>query len=162
MPTVISKATIEIQGHPPEVVFDAVTALENLPASLTSYGPIPAILSASIEGADQTTEGCTRVTTNSDGSTIRELIVKHQRPSLHSYQITSGLKPPLTWLVSSAGGTWSIVSTTNGTRITWEFTFTCRGGVTAQLFRLFVLPKFQKAQEICLSNHKRRIENHEC
>jgi uncharacterized protein YndB with AHSA1/START domain len=153
-----TKAKVVTKAEP-EIVFRLSTDNENLPLFFTGYKQVPAIISARTADGLPLKQGCTRVVKNSDGSEIEEIIIRLESPAVQEYKLISGFKPPVSWLVKSANGRWDYVKTaTGGTEITWTFNFETRNFITETIFRLAVKSEFQKAQEICLSNLKKYVE----
>jgi hypothetical protein len=144
---------------PIEQVFDYSIDCQNLPKLFTGFRAIPAILSATTTDGLPLHEGSTRIVQNSDGSEIEEAIISLQRPTLQTYQLLHGFKPPFSWLVHSASGRWLYQAINPGTQITWQFEFELRNGLAYVVFLALVKPLFQTAQRICLANLKQAIEH---
>ncbi len=142
-----------------EAVFDASTDCQNLPNFFTGYKGIPAIVSAKTIDGLTLHEGSIRVVDNSDGSTIEEVITSLKRPDTQSYKLVKGFKPPFSWLVRVASGKWSYETLDAKTRVIWDFYFETPNIFAYLIFRLLVERPFQKAQEICLGNIKRYVED---
>ena len=141
-----------------ESVFDISTDCQNLPKFFTGYKAIPAIVSAkTVDGLPLHT-GSTRIVHNGDGSSVEEIIVEVRRPTIQKYQLIKGLKPPFSWLVSIAFGSWLYETIDTRTKITWEFNFEVRNIFAYWIFLLLVKNPFQRSQEICLENIKSYIE----
>ena len=92
-----------------------------------------------------------------DGSVLDENFVEFERPSSFAYQM-SGIRPPLSLLVSAAGGRWVYTGDDKHTRITWTYTCTARNlliaPVTALLIKLFM----NTAMSDCLQQLKAQCE----
>lgn len=145
-----------------EDVFNASTDCDNLPKFFTGYKGIPAILSAKTVDGLPLREGSIRIVDNSDGSSIEEVILSLKQPSLQEYKLIRGFKPPFSWLVRAASGKWEYETLDNKTRVIWNFYFETRNIFAYLVFRLLVLHQFQKAQEICLKNLKKYVEDSDC
>ena len=141
-----------------ESVFDISTDCQNLPKFFTGYKAIPAIVSAKTVDGLPLHKGSTRIVNNSDGSSVEEIIVEVRRPTIQKYQLIKGLKPPFSWLVSIASGSWLYEAIDTRTKITWEFNFEVRNIFAYWIFLLLVKNPFQRSQEICLGNIKSYIE----
>lgn len=142
-----------------EAVFDASTDCQNLPTFFTGYKGIPAIVSAKTVDGLPLHEGSIRVVDNSDGSSIEEVIVSLKRPDRQRYELVKGFKPPFSWLVRAASGRWSYETLDTKTRVIWEFYFEIPNILAYLVFRLVVQRPFQQAQEICLRNLKKYVED---
>ena len=145
-----------------EDVFNASTDCDNLPKFFTGYKGIPAILSAKTVDGLPLREGSIRIVDNSDGSSIEEVILSLKQPNLQEYKLIKGFKPPFSWLVRAASGKWEYETLDNKTRVIWNFSFETRNIFAYLVFRLLVLQQFQKAQEICLRNLKKYVEDSDC
>ncbi|MBD2177367.1 SRPBCC family protein [Pseudanabaena sp. FACHB-1998] len=144
-----------------EDVFNASTDCHNLPKFFTGYKGIPAILSAKTVDGFPLHEGSIRIVDNSDGSSIEEVILSLKQPNLQEYKLIKGFKPPFSWLVRSASGKWEYETLDTKTRVIWNFYFETRNIFAYLVFRLLVQQQFQNAQEICLKNLKKYVEDHE-
>jgi Polyketide cyclase / dehydrase and lipid transport len=142
-----------------EAVFDASTVCQNLPRFFTGYKGIPAIVSAKTVDGLPLHEGSIRIVDNSDGSSIEEVIVSLKRPDTQKYELVKGFKPPFSWLVRIASGKWSYETLEAGTRVTWSFYFEIPNILAYLIFCLVVQRPFQQAQEICLRNLKKYVED---
>jgi len=142
-----------------ESIFDASVDCQNLPKFFVGYKAIPAIVSAKTLDGLPLREGSMRIVDNSDGSSIEEIIVSMQRPHIQKYKLVKGFQPPFSWLVCAASGQWSYEEIDTRTKIKWEFKFDSPNLFTYLIFLLVVKQAFQKAQEICLENIKRHLEN---
>lgn len=144
-----------------ETVFDASTDCQNLPKFFTGYKGIPAIISAKTLDGLPLHEGSIRIVDNSDGSSIEEVIVSLKRPDTQRYELVKGFKPPFSWLVRVASGKWSYETLDTKTRVVWSFYFEIPNILAYLVFRLVVQRPFQQAQEICLRNLKKYVEDRE-
>ena len=141
-----------------ERVFDASTDCENLPQFFTGYQTIPAIVSARTEDGQPLREGSRRIVTNSDGTSVEEIILTLKRPHCQEYQLIKGLKPPFSWLVRSAAGRWRYEEDDAGVKVTWRFEFEIRNILAYFIFQQVVKSPFQVAQQQCLENIKTFLE----
>lgn len=153
-----SRASIEINALP-ETVFDCATSPENLPKFFKGYGAIPGILNVEIVGGGETREGVIRRVTNSDNSIIDEEIINLKRPTKQTYKLSSGFKPPFSFLVSAGGGDWTFTPSNNSTILVWEFYFELTSILAYPLMEFIMSAYFQKAQQLCLNEIKKYVEN---
>lgn len=148
-----------------DIVFDASVNCQNLPKFFTGYKAIPAIVSARTMNGLPLQEGSIRIVENSDGSSIEEAIVALKRPDTQQYALVKGFKPPFSWLVRSASGSWFYETvdsyTSDQTKIIWNFYFEIPNIFSYLVFRLAVQKLFQRAQEICLENLRKYVEEME-
>lgn len=141
-----------------EAIFDASTDCQNLPKFFTGYKAIPAIVSAKTVDGLPLHEGSLRTVDNSDGSSIEEVIVSLIRPHIQEYRLIKGFKPPFSWLVTGASGTWSYKTLDAKTEVTWNFCFEIPNILAYLIFRWGVQRQFQRAQAVCLENLKNYAE----
>ncbi|MFB2977764.1 SRPBCC family protein [Microseira sp. BLCC-F43] len=153
-----SQASIEIKASP-EQVFDFATAVSSLPKVFKGYGVIPAIRSAEIVGGGEMRSGVIRRVTNYDNSVIDEEIIKLTRPTKQTYKIVSGFKPPFSYLVRSGGGDWTLTPSNDSTIVTWKFYFEVTSVLAYPIVALIMSAQFQKAQQSCLAEIKKYVEN---
>ncbi len=153
-----SRASIEINALP-EKVFDFATAPDNLPKLFKGYGVIPGILNVEIVGDSETREGVIRRVTNLDNSIIDEEIIELKRPTKQTYKLISGFNPPLSFLVRSGAGDWTFTPSNNSTILVWEFYFELTSILAYPLMAFIMSAYFHKAQQLCLSEIKKYVEN---
>lgn len=153
-----SQASIEIKALPAQV-FDFATAVSTLPKVFKGYGVIPAISSAEIVGGGEMREGAIRRVTNSDNSVIDEEIIQLTRPNKQVYKLTSGFKPPLSYLIRYGGGDWTFTLSNDATIVTWKFYFELTSVLAYPIMALIMSAQFQKAQQRCLAEIKKYVEN---
>jgi hypothetical protein len=132
---------------------------KNLPKFCTGYKAIPAIVSAKTVDGLPLHERSIRIVDNSDASSIEEVIVSLKRPAMQKYELIKGFKPPFSWLVRVASGTWTYETLDAKTRVVWSFYFEIPNIFAYLVFRLLVQRPFQQAQEICLGNLKKYVED---
>ncbi|MEG4803531.1 SRPBCC family protein [Microcoleus sp. ARI1-B5] len=148
-----TNAVVEIAASP-EVVFDFVTSLSNLPKVFRGYGPIPAIIKAEMADGGEMREGGVRRIENSDTSVIDEEIITFKKPERQTYRLVRGFKFPISLLIESGGGDWKFTTTAKGTRIDWEFYFVLTSGLFYPVGFLLVQVFMNKAMQQCLDTIK--------
>lgn len=153
-----SQASIEIKASP-EQVFDFATAVSTLPKVFKGYGVIPGIRSAEIVGGGEMREGAIRRVTNSDSSAIDEEIIQLTRPTKQVYKLIGGFKPPFSYLVRYGGGDWTFTPSNDSTIVNWKFYFELTSALAYPLMALIMSSQFQKAQQLCLAEIKKSVEN---
>jgi hypothetical protein len=153
-----TNALVEIAASP-EVVFDFVTSLSNLPKVFRGYGPIPAIIKAEMADGGEMREGGVRRIENSDSSVIDEEIITFKKPERQSYRLVRGFKFPISLLIEFGGGDWNFTATAKGTRIDWAFYFMLTSPVFYPLGLLLVQVFMQKAMQQCLDNIQEYLAN---
>jgi ribosome-associated toxin RatA of RatAB toxin-antitoxin module len=153
-----SQASIEIKAFP-EKVFDFAIAVTTLPKVFKGYGVIPGIRSAEIVGGGEMREGAIRRVINSDNSVIDEEIIQLTRPTKQTYKLMGGFKPPFSFLVRSGGGDWTFTPSHDSTTITWAFYFELTSPLAYPLMGFIMSAYFQKAQQHCLAEIKKYVEN---
>ena len=134
-----------------EEVFDAATDPAGLPRFFTGYPPlIPAIREATIEGGGAVAAGALRNVRLSDGTSIQERVLAHDRPSLHRYDMAD-MNSLQRLLCTNMVSEWRFSDVGGATRIVWRYAIHAKGGpvlpaawVTARLFR--------RAMQRCLDN----------
>jgi hypothetical protein len=153
-----TNALVEIPASP-EIVFDFVTSLSNLPKVFRGFGPIPAIVKAEMADGGEMREGGVRRIENSDGSVIDEEIITFKKPERQSYRLVRGFKFPISLLIESGGGDWKFTTTAKGTRIDWEFYFTLTSPVLYPVGLLLVQVFMQTAMQQCLDRIQEYLES---
>ncbi len=134
-------------GHillPPAEAFDLICDLQQWPL-FRGYGPIPAIVAASVEGGALAVGSRIRVE-NSDGS------VHHERVELFEpgrrYTVVMELSPPVSYLLSGIREEVELSPHGGGTRFLRRFLVTPRNLVTAPLAwvltHLFLSPAVER------------------
>lgn len=120
------EARVEI-ARPVEEVFDFVTTPSSVAATFRGHGPIPGTRSSEIVGGGPMKVGSIRRVVSEDGSVVDEEIVELERPRRQAYRLLGGFKPPFSWLIAGAHGSWTLEPVgASATRITWVFTFVLR------------------------------------
>jgi hypothetical protein len=143
---------------PREKLFTFATTSKNLPKVFTGFGPVPAIKKVSMIEGQEGIKGSVRLVENSDGSKIRERILKFTPPKNHSYVLESGFIPPFSWIVSKAIGNWTFDSEKSGVRVTWKFTFFLTTPIAIAVALPLAKVFFYGAQLKCLRNIKAACE----
>lgn len=152
-----TNALVDIAASP-EVVFDFVTSLSNLPKVFRGFGQIPAIIKAEMADGGEMCEGGVRRIENSDGSVIDEEMITFKKPERQTYRLVRGFKFPISLLIES-GGDWQFTATPKGTRIDWEFYFMLTSPVFYPVGLLLVQVFMQKAMQQCLDNIQQSLAN---
>ncbi|MCC3450749.1 MAG: SRPBCC family protein [Microcoleus sp. PH2017_29_MFU_D_A] len=153
-----TNALVEIPASP-EVVFDFVASLSNVPKSFRGFGLIPAIIKAEMADGGEMREGGVRQIKHSDGSVIDEEIITFKKPERQTYRLVRGFKFPISLLIESGGGDWKFTTTEKGTRIDWEFYFMLTSPVFYPVGLLLVQVFMQKAMQQCLDNIQQSLAN---
>lgn len=153
-----TNALVEVSASP-EIVFDFVTSLSNLPKVFRGFGPIPAIIKAEMVDGGEMREGGVRRIENSDGSVIDEEIITFNKTGRQTYRLVRGFKFPISLLIESGGGDWKFTATAKGTRIDWEFYFMLTSGLFYPVGLLLVQVFMQTAMQQCLDNIQECLEN---
>lgn len=145
-----------------EEVFAFVTATPTLPLIFRGKGLIPGVQSVEVAGGggDGVTvikPGSVRHLRMTDGSTLDENFVEFDRPSVLAYQMT-GLRPPLSLLVSAAGGRWVFTGDDKHTHITWTYTTTPRNVLISPITALAIRVFMHAAMQDCFDRLKAHCE----
>jgi Polyketide cyclase / dehydrase and lipid transport len=153
-----TNALVEIAASP-EVVFDFVASLSNVPKSFRGFGPIPAIIQAEMADGGEMREGGVRQIKHSDGSMIDEEIITFNKPERQTYRLVRGFKFPISLLIESGGGDWKFTATQKGTRIDWEFYFILTSPLFYPVGLLLVQVFMQTSMQQCLDRIQEYLEN---
>jgi hypothetical protein len=141
-----------------EEVFALATAPGTLPLIFRGKGPIPGVKGVElVGGGDIIKPGSVRHLQMTDGSVLDENFVEFERPSSFAYQM-SGIRPPLSLLVSAAGGRWVYTGDDKHTRITWTYTCTARNLLIAPITALLIKVFMNTAMGDCLQQLKAQCE----
>lgn len=141
-----------------EEVFAQATAPGTLPRIFRGKGPIPGVKAVElVGGGDVIKAGSVRHLQMTDGSVLDENFVEFERPSAFAYQMT-GLRPPLSLLVSAAGGRWVYTGDDKSTRITWTYTCVPRNLLIAPVTALLIKVFMNAAMGACLQQLKAQCE----
>lgn len=158
---ITTQVTVDIaRGR--EEVFAFATATPTLPKIFRGKGLIPGVKSVEVAGAGGDgvvviKPGSVRHLQMTDGSTLDENFVEFERPCVIAYQM-SGLRPPLSLLVSSAGGRWVFTGDDKTTRITWTYTTTPRNLLVSPITALTIRVFMRAAMQDCLLQLKAHCE----
>jgi Polyketide cyclase / dehydrase and lipid transport len=110
----------------PEAVFDVIVPIA-LPEIFTGFGPLPAVIGTRDQTGAWDHVGAERAIDLADGSTAREEITAHARPTYFAYRV-SEFSSALGRLVHGARGEWWFEPAGGGTAIRWRYTFEPRTG----------------------------------
>ena len=153
-----SEASITINA-PREEVFAFTNDPDRFPQTFLGYGPIPGMERVENLNGDETGEGTIRNIHNRDGSVLEEHLSVHSPPKEMAYEIVSGLRPPFSWLVRSAGGRWTFADRDGATDVVWRFHFDLTSPLVYPVGYLVGPVLFGRAQQRCLQETKRIIES---
>jgi hypothetical protein len=148
--------TIEIEAQcvvpqRAEVVFEMGVDSDNLPKLFTGFAPlIPAIVQASVEGGGALREGSVRVVKLSDGSQIRERILRLEAPRLHAYDMLE-MNTLQKMLCTNMVSEWRFTSDGGATRVVWRYTLHPKNLAMRPLVWL-TGRLFERAMQRCLDN----------
>jgi hypothetical protein len=109
-----------------ETVFELATQSKTYERALLPYGPIAGVVEVKLLEGRALQRGTLREARLTDGSVLIEEILEHDVPTRHRYKWTGGLKPPISWLLSSGEGAWTFSEVADGTRIEWSYDFELR------------------------------------
>jgi hypothetical protein len=109
--------------RPVEAVFDFATSPSSFPAFMKPRAPIPGVSAVNVDGDGVTRAGATRRVAMSDGSTMGEEVLEHERPRRHAYRWMNPPRLPFSLLVRGARAAWSFAPEGAGTRIDWSYSF---------------------------------------
>ena len=141
-----------------EEVFALPTARGTLPLSFRGKGPNRGGKGDELEGGGEVIKpGPVRHLQMTDGSVLDENFVEFERPSSFAYQM-SGIRPPLSLLVSAAGGRWVYTGDDKHTHITWTYTCTARNLLIAPITALLIKVFMNTAMSDCLQQLKAHCE----
>jgi hypothetical protein len=154
----INTSASVIINRPREDVFALATDHAVIPELFRGFGPIPAIEKISMIEGSGLTAGSVRLVENSDGSKLRERIVLFNPPREQQYILESGFRPPFSLLVSSGQGHWTFNRSSNGTLVTWNFSFTLTHPLAYPMAMQVATVLFNQAQKQCLKRLKNKCE----
>lgn len=141
-----------IAAGAPATVFDAAAGkVENLARFFTGYGGIiPGIKEARLEGDGVMRAGARREVRLSDGSVIKERILRFEPPLVHAYDMAE-MNALQKLLCTNMESTWRFSPANDGTRIDWHYRIEPRGPLWRPLCAL-VAWLFERAMQRCLNN----------
>jgi hypothetical protein len=149
-----------------EVNVNAIEAFCHVvPIDLTSifkgHSLLPAVIGTSAQTGDWDAIGQTKTVHLSDGSNVREIITKYQKPDYFAY-IVSDFSGSLGYLITSATGEWWFEtgdSLSNRTVIRWSYTFIPKSLIAVPI--LWIVNKFLWAgyMRSVMSNLKLQIDS---
>ena len=142
---------------PREQVFDDLVANETYPRILHPAWPIPGIRSAEFREGDSPVPGAWRTITLTDGSAINEQILELERPRIHRYAWSEGLRFPLSTLIRRAEATWTFSETASQTRVCWLYAFELTSPLAWPAARLLIW-RFQSWMVSGLARAQDRLE----
>lgn len=152
-----TKVSIDIARGRDEV-FAVVTAAPTLPQIFLGKGLIPGVKSVAIAGGgSEIKAGVVRNLQMTDGSVLDENFVEFAAPASFGYRM-SGLRPPLSLLVSEAAGRWVFTGDSKHTHIDWTYTTTARNFLVAPITALTIRVFMHAAMENCFANLKALCE----
>ena len=120
-----------------ERLFDTVVAEDVLPRVLRRWGPVPAVTGTRDLSGPWDRAGSSRTVLLADGNTAREQVVRWERPRLFEYRIDR-FTSAIARFVDHGTGRWEFAAMPGGSRLTWTYTFTTRGALSAALIAPFV------------------------
>ena len=118
-----------------DLVFETVPdTTDNWKIFFTGFKPfVGAITGATIEGGGPVIPGAHRLVDFSDGTHIVELIIDHDRPTRHHYQVTEMTKIQR-FAMSEVDSNWEFLEESGGRcRIRWTYRLTPRSLLTSPL-----------------------------
>ena len=120
-----------------ERVFDVVVAEDVLPRVLHRWGPIPAVSGTRDLTGPWDTPGSERIVLLEDGNTVRERVLRWERPQRFEYRIDR-FTSPLGRVVDHAIGVWEFTKADRGSSFRWTYSFEGHGALPAVLLKVFV------------------------
>jgi hypothetical protein len=144
-------ASVTTRGTPDAVFAEAAGKVENLARFFTGYGGvIPGIREARLEGDGVMRAGALRRVQLSDGSVIKERILRFEPPLVHAYDMAE-MNTLQKLLCTNMESTWRFSPAEGGTRIDWHYRIDPRGLLVRPLC-VVVAKLFERAMQRCL-NH---------
>lgn len=142
----------------PERVFDFLSAPDAFVRVLQKLGPIPGISSVELlDGAPALAAGVRRRVHMSDGTTLDEHVLDHERPRRQRYRWGHPPQGPFGLLIRGAEGDWRFEPAAGGTRITWDYGFELTSPLVAPL-GLLVLAIFKRWMQQGLAEVRKGVE----
>ena len=144
-------ASVTIRGRPDAVFAEAAGKVENLARFFTGYGGvIPGIKEARLEGDGVMRTGALRRGQLSDGSVIKERILRFEPPLVHAYDMAE-MNALQKLLCTNMTSTWRFSPAGEGTRIDWHYRIDPRGLLVRPLC-IVVAKLFERAMQRCLDH----------
>lgn len=141
----------------PARAFAGASSTEELPRIFPGKGPIPGVVSATVEGGKPLAVGVTRKVKTNDGGELDETYIQFDAPTGYAYEMTK-LKPPLSLMLKKATGTWRFSTEGEGTRVVWTYSCELLSPLTAPPAALVVKVFMKAAMNDCLMRLKAGIE----
>jgi len=110
---------------------------------------IPGIAAAQIIGDGETIEGSLRRVVLTDGTQICERVLRHERPTIHSYEMAE-MNRLQRMICSQMTSEWRFEEEGTGTRIAWTYAIYPRNAMTKPITHL-IARLFQRAMRRCLA-----------
>jgi Polyketide cyclase / dehydrase and lipid transport len=129
-------------------VFDVVVAADVLPRVLHRWGPLPAVVGTREQTGPWDTPGSRRTVLLGDGSSVRERVLRWERPRLFEYRVDR-FTNPLGRLADYALGCWVFSATERGAAFRWTYAFHARGRLARAPLALFVHTAWAGYMERC-------------
>ncbi|SEM40846.1 Polyketide cyclase / dehydrase and lipid transport [Stigmatella aurantiaca] len=147
---VTTSATIDIECSP-EQVYDFVTSEEAPAKTFEGTGRIPGVVRTEVVGGGPLREGATCRVHGTDGAVMERLITVLDRPRRHEYQLASGFKKPLSWLLRSGHGVWTFApNTQGGTHLEWVYVFELTTPLVYPVVSALIKGSFHQSMVRCL------------
>ena len=139
-------------AKPRDAVFDFATSAEGLCKCFTGYAVlIPGIKGVEMIGGAAPSAEAMRWVKLSDGSKIKERIIRFDRPSVHSYDMAE-MNFLQKLMCSNMISEWTFEELSpNETRVTWRYEIVPKGRIVRPLVKV-VGSLFEKAMARCLEN----------
>jgi len=118
----IATAEIEIQRSR-EIVFNTLVACTTYPRILHAKWPVPGIALAELPEGDELAAGVRRLVTLTDGTVIDEEILEFERPRVHRYAWSKGLRCPFSLMVRRAKSPRHFYEVGDGAKVEWTYAF---------------------------------------
>ncbi|GAB4451258.1 MAG: hypothetical protein OHK0029_00110 [Armatimonadaceae bacterium] len=140
-----------------EDVFEATTALENLPRIYNSMNPVPSVVSVAMVDGGRLRQGGIRRILLSDGNFVDEHITLLLPPLRLIYLIKDSIPTPLPHRIAGAVSEMALTPTQGGTRIRWDFRYEA-DRTPFPLVNLRLKRQLLRNQQDCLREIKRIAE----
>lgn len=130
--------------------FALATDSPRFPRYFKGRGPIPAVLKVEWHAGHRPEAGARRNIHNADGSVLVEEVLELTPPQCHRYRLLSGFKPPFSWMVAHADGSWQFTETGGHTHMRWDYAFVLRSPLAWPVVLPIVKVFFRGAMQDCL------------